>query len=203
MNSIQQIKQLLQQHSWVNDCIIRIQQDQLWALVELSTSGISVFREQGRKSVVNQLCSDFESVAIPWVWRFVEKLPQQQDFDVFIDSFSPILTPSWTNYTSQDNVYLLSGKVPLDLHYFEGHFAHFPLVPGVIELQWVNEQITRLFDFKRNILRIDNLKFQKFLRPNDEMLLTLKWEATKNRIAFQLKTEGEMCASGLIVFADE
>ena len=98
-----------------------------------------------------------------------------------------------------ENSLFLRGKVPADLVFFDGHFADFPLVPGVIELQWAVDQLYAYFGNEMPILRVDNLKFQKFLRANDEMELTLKWDEAKNRLSFQLKTDNEMCGSGLIV----
>ncbi|WP_262363939.1 ApeI family dehydratase [Histophilus somni] len=108
--------------------------------------------------------------------------------------------PIWLSETQEENLQIFRAKVPLDLCYFKGHFANFPLVPGVVELQWVKEKIDAYFGKEMQMNRIDNLKFQKFLRPNDEFELTLKWEEGKNRMGFQLKTEGEMCASGLVIF---
>ena len=48
---------------------------------------------------------------------------------------------------------------------------------------------------------MSNLKFQKFLRPNDELELTLKWNKEKSRMEFQLKTDNETCGKGLVVIA--
>ncbi|WP_249963205.1 hydroxymyristoyl-ACP dehydratase [Histophilus somni] len=112
----------------------------------------------------------------------------------------PVQNPIWLSETQEENVQIFRAKVPPDLCYFKGHFANFPLVPGVVELQWVKEKIDAYFGKEMQMNRIDNLKFQKFLRPNDEFELTLKWEENKNRIGFQLKTEGEMCASGFVIF---
>lgn len=108
--------------------------------------------------------------------------------------------PIWLSQTAEDDWQIFHGKVPLDLVYFPGHFADFPLVPGVVEMQWVMDKVTAFFGEEKAVARFDNLKFQKFLRPDDELELRLKWDAAKNRMAFQLKTDGEMCGSGLVVF---
>ncbi len=107
--------------------------------------------------------------------------------------------PIWLDTQQQENRQISIGKVPLDLVYLKDHFAHFPLVPGVIELQWVIDKITQFLDRKVEIKGINKLKFQKFLRPNDEFELIIKWEENKNRIIFTLKTENEMCSSGIIL----
>ena len=55
--------------------------------------------------------------------------------------------------------------MPLDLVYLKDHFAEFPLVPGVIELQWISEKIKAFFGKEVIIHSFDKLKYQTFLRP--------------------------------------
>nr|WP_245872644.1 hypothetical protein [Avibacterium endocarditidis] len=46
------------------------------------------------------------------------------------------------------------------------------------------------------------MKFQHFLRPNDEFELTLSWQPEKRRIAFQLKVAEETCCSGAALLTE-
>lgn len=210
--SLVSVEQSLTQHPWVNDCYIAQHPDEqrLAAWVELSAQGIEQFRDKGRKSVIDalkqHLAQSQEKTAISRFWRFTDKLPRNSQSKISRLEFEqicrePLVDPIWLSNTRHDNVQVLHGKVPLDLRYFKGHFADFPLVPGVIELQWVVDNITAYFGREMPIVRIDNLKFQKFLRPNDEFELTLKWDEAKSRMGFQLKTDNEMCGSGLVVLA--
>lgn len=206
-------------HAFVKEAVIvspHSPNEQRWAWVALSEDGIGVFRDKGRSAVVNeltqQLAQHHNESELPTHWRFCDQLPHtsQAEIDKFAlpqqyeqqlkqQCLARQLDPIWQTETACENGQILHGKVPLDLDYFSGHFANFPLVPGVVELQWVVEQIHRYFGKEMEIARVDNLKFQKFLRPNDEIELTLKWDSTKNRMGFQLKTSNEMCASGLIL----
>ncbi|OOH90644.1 AMP-binding protein [Pasteurellaceae bacterium 15-036681] len=206
------VEQALSQHPWVEDCYIAQHptQQRLATWIGLNSEGINAFRDQGRKFVIDELkqylAQTQEKTAIPRFWRFTDKLPRNSQSKISRIEFEKICTeelvdPLWLEQNSQENVHTLKGKVPLDLTFFKGHFANFPLVPGVIEMQWVTDKINELFGEEKTILRVDNLKFQKFLRPNDEMELTLTWEESKNRMKFQLKTNDEMCGSGLVVFA--
>ncbi|WP_439287448.1 ApeI family dehydratase [Lonepinella sp. BR2357] len=112
--------------------------------------------------------------------------------------------PIWLDLESRADGYHLKGKIPPDLRYFAGHFADFPLVPGVVELQWVIAKVRELFGLEmadKTMVRVDNLKFQKFLRPNDVFCLKLEWQSAKNRLAFKLLSEqNEPYASGFVVF---
>lgn len=212
--SLTDAQQHLIQSPWVNDCYIARHPEQpgFAAWVELNEEGIQAFRDNGRQNVIEQLKTHFtktqESVPVPCFWRFTDKLPRNGQPEISELEFARICTaeivdPLWTSQEIQENSHIFHGKIPLDLRFFNGHFAHFPLVPGVVELQWVIDQMHICFPRTADIVRIDNLKFQKFLRPNDKITLILKREEHKHRIGFQLKTSGEMCGSGFIVLQNE
>ena len=99
-----------------------------------------------------------------------------------------------------ENEWQISSRVPLDLVYFGGHFAQFPLVPGVVELQWVRDLAARFDWGRQSIVRVENLKYQQFLRPNDEARVHLKYDADKNKLTFRLENTDAVCASGRLVF---
>lgn len=207
------VEQALTKHDWVADCYIaqHPNQPRLAAWVGLSEAGIDAFRNQGRKTVIDSLKKYLnesqESTAVPRFWRFTDALPRNSQSKISRVEFEQIcLTmpsdPIWLSQSAEEDWQIFTAKVPLDLVYFKGHFANFPLVPGVVEMQWVMDKIHAYFGKEKTIARIDNLKFQKFLRPNDLLELRLKWDEAKNRMAFQLKTDGEMCGSGLVVFGE-
>ena len=81
--------------------------------------------------------------------------------------------------------------MPLDLVYLKDHFAEFPLVPGVIELQWISEKIKAFFGKEVIIRSFDKLKYQTFLRPNDRFDIQLKWDSSKT------------CCTGLAIIEHE
>lgn len=208
------VEQALTKHDWVADCYIaqHPSQPRLAAWVGLSEAGIDAFRNQGRKAVIDSLKKYLnesqESTAVPRFWRFTDTLPRNSQSKISRVEFEQIcLTmptdPIWLSQTTEEDWQIFTAKVPLDLLYFKGHFANFPLVPGVVEMQWVMDKIHAYFGKEKTVARVDNLKFQKFLRPNDLLELRLKWDESKNRMAFQLKTDGEMCGSGLVVFGEE
>ena len=90
--------------------------------------------------------------------------------------------------------------MPLDLVYFGGHFATFPLVPGVVELQWVRNLIAPQPWSKQRVIRIENLKYQQFIRPHDKVSVELKYDEGKNKLSFKINNGEYPCASGRIVF---
>jgi 3-hydroxymyristoyl/3-hydroxydecanoyl-(acyl carrier protein) dehydratase len=73
-------------------------------------------------------------------------------------------------------------EIPPDLIFFTGHFNEFPLVPGVVQLQWAVE-------FAQEDLGItcsgsvDKLKFTRPIRPGELLELTLR-RLPSGRLAF-------------------
>lgn len=201
------VEQALMQHLWVEDCYIaqHPQKSRLVAWVGLTAQGIEQFREKGRRALIHQLKQALEQTqekaAVPRFWRFTDKLPRNSQSKINKAEFERICVATqtdaiWLNAEQTENGHRIEGKVPLDLVFLTDHFADFPLVPGVVELQWITDQISEFFGFAPTIARFEQLKFQKFLRPADRFQIQLQWDAVKQRIKFQLLTEREVCCSG-------
>ena len=175
------------------------------AWVGLTAQGIEQFREKGRRALIHQLKQALEQTqekaAVPRFWRFTDKLPRNSQSKINKAEFERICVTTqtdaiWLNTEQTENGHRIEGKVPLDLVFLTDHFADFPLVPGVVELQWITDQISEFLGFAPTIARFEQLKFQKFLRPADRFQIQLQWDAVKQRIKFQLLTEREVCCSG-------
>lgn len=208
--SLAAIENILLQTEWVEDCYLarHHEKSRLAAWIGLTEKGIELFREQGRRALISQLrrhlINNVELPAIPRFWRFTDKLPRNSQSKISKVEFHQIFSDcckdaKWTNPQQTDNEYSVTGKVPLDLVYLADHFERFPLVPGVIELQWICEQASQLLQTNIECRYFEKLKFQKFLRPNDEFLLQLKWNEKLHKLHFSLKTASEPCCSGVAV----
>lgn len=208
--SLVSVERALTQQTWVNDCYIAThpEKSRLAAWVELSQEGIAFLREKGRRALVNALKADLkhsqEEAAIPRFWRFTDNLPRNTQSKINKLDFHRTLLDVckeaiWLEEKREGNTFQAIGKVPLDLVYLKDHFAEFPLVPGVVELQWIFEQMPKLVPQPFHCSHVDKLKFQKFLRPADQFVLTLKWDEAKGKVTFQLTTENEVCCSGVAV----
>lgn len=204
------VESALNKQEWIADSYIAThpEKKRLAAWVELNASGITFLREKGRKALVSKLKERLkqsqEDAAIPRFWRFTNSLPRNTQSKINKQEFHRTFLedckdPIWLEEKLESNVLEAIGKVPLDLVYLKDHFAEFPLVPGVVELQWVFEKITKLIPQNWVCSHLDKLKFQKFLRPVDEFVLTLKWDETKNKVTFTISTENEVCCSGVAV----
>jgi 3-hydroxyacyl-[acyl-carrier-protein] dehydratase len=88
--------------------------------------------------------------------------------------------------------------IPVDAPYFAGHFPGNPVVPGVVILQRVIEEISRQAGTPQSPQRLEAVKFLAPLRPGDELSIDLEGiDATSVR--FQCRSGARSIATGLIV----
>jgi AMP-binding enzyme family protein len=211
--SLTQIEHELLQHPWIADahCGRHPQHQRIAIWAALNADGIAALREKGRAAVADTLkrylAATQDTIALPRYWRFTDNLPRNAQAKIAASDFQTAFTvaqtsPVWSKTSSDDetNTETFIGRVPLDLIYFGGHFATFPLVPGVVELQWVRNLIASKPWGKQRIIRIENLKYQQFIRPHDEVSVELKYDECKNKLSFKINNGEHPCASGRIVF---
>lgn len=212
--SLQQIEHELLMHDWVRDVHTGLHpvHRRLAACVALSESGIMALREQGRQGVVlglrTHLLRTQDPVALPRTWRFDTVLPRNAQGKLRHDDFLQMLDrrltgPIWHLAEGSDDAHLRAeGVVPLDLVHFAGHFPRHPIVPGVVELDWVVQLARRHFACPSRLFRADALKFRQLVRPNDTLQLALDWHADQRKLNFSIAGPQGACASGRLLFAE-
>ncbi|MDO4433396.1 MAG: AMP-binding protein [Alysiella sp.] len=212
--SLTQIEHELLRHEWLSDahCGQHPKHQRIAVWLALNETGIVALRERGRAAVLAELkrflADTQDAVALPRYWRLACALPRNAQAKIAAADFQAALTtpqtePIWKEHKlpEKPDTWCFTGSVPLDLLYFSGHFAQFPLVPGVIELQWVLDLAARFAWGKRSIVRVENLKYQQFLRPNDVVSVLLQYDVEKDKLVFKLSNDEIIYASGRIVFA--
>lgn len=210
--SLTQIEHELLRHTWIDDahCGQHPQHRRIAVWAALSGEGIAALREKGRTALVEtlkkHLAATQDKTALPRYWRFAAELPRNAQAKIAAADFqtaftAPQTAPEWQEMPSENGTsHVFSSRVPLDLVYFGGHFAEFPLVPGVVELQWIRTLAERFEWGRQDIIRIENLKYQQFVRPHDEIRAEIAYDAEKNKLTFKISSNGAACASGRIVF---
>lgn len=214
--SLTQIEHRLLLHSWVSDvhCTRHPKQpERLAAVVALSAEGIETLRTQGRKQLIAELRTvlrDFlDVIALPRIWRLATQLPRNAQGKLPAAALDALLAerpdaPDWQRSddgADDAHVKCFASEVPLDLRYFGGHFEQFPLVPGVVEINWVMTLARQAFDCPPHLLRTDALKFRQFLRPGDRVEIRLEWQAASGKLVFTLSNALGVCASGRLLMA--
>lgn len=96
---------------------------------------------------------------------------------------------------------LLSPELP----WFQGHFPDAPLLPGVTQIHWVMHYASTRLGLSLPFGGLDQLKFQRPLRPGAECTLILHWQADKGELGFRYELSdggsNEVASSGRVRLA--
>lgn len=87
--------------------------------------------------------------------------------------------------------------------YLDGHFPGFPVVPAVVQVQWVMELARELAGRPLVLQRIEALKFRRLLRPGQVLRLRVALAPSGDAVDFRLWGDGHLSASGRCVFASD
>lgn len=155
------------------------------------------------------LAASQPSVAVPRYWRFVASLPTnaQGKLDgaavarLFAD-LDDARRPRWLgeHRVGAGNA-RMTLEVPERLAYLDGHFDGFPLVPGVVMIQWAIELAGEAFGPLGGFRGVERLKFQRMLRPGARF--TLELTRRPGRLTFLLDSRDGRHASGQVRLAEE
>lgn len=176
----------------------------LGAVVVLDKASLPHQRE-ARQHLIQRmrtyLFDHLEPIAVPRYWRFVETLPSnaQGKLDrtlinrLFADLDDPKV-PRWLGEHPLDaNSCVMTLEVPERLVFLEGHFDQYPIVPGVVMVQWAIHYAHDMFGHRGLFLGIERLKFTRALLPGTRF--TLELTRREDGIAFSIDSqEGRHCA---------
>jgi acyl-coenzyme A synthetase/AMP-(fatty) acid ligase len=214
--SITAIEFLLEKHSWVDKARVTLLPDRkarVGAVIQLSAEGNARLVDQGKRIISQKLIDilkdDIERVAWPRYWRFVAEIPINQqgktttaELERLFDERNKSRLPLVVKVEEGDSaaVRMLHLRVPTDLLYLEGHFPGRPILPGVVQVSWVIHYGSEIFGDLGEFLRLDALKFQQVIQPEEIIQLHLKWDAEKRKLIFSYTCAKNSCSSGRIAF---
>lgn len=75
-------------------------------------------------------------------------------------------------------------RIDPEISYFKGHFDDYPILAGVVQLDWAIHYGKTLLGAHGSFSGMEVIKFQQPILPNDTVLLTLKWNAEKQKLYF-------------------
>lgn len=202
----------LQQHDWVSECRLLLQQKgraSLAALVVLSAGGLHALRNGGRSQLVQSLRQHLsgycETLVLPRRWRFIEQLPvnaqgklQQQQMEHILQQERP-RQPLVLGRQGDGWHWQLDLQIPHDLAFFTGHFPASPVLPGVVQVDWALLLGRQLMQLPAQFAGMEVLKFQQLIRPGDRVELDLRFEPERGKLYFAFTAAGAPCSSGRIV----
>lgn len=190
--------------------------EELGAVIVLSKQGVEQLNTVGKAVLKRQLREVlslyFHAVVIPRKWRFIEVIPtnaQGKRLDSHLKRYftqdeksilGPVRQPIVLRKNVAENSAEYSLKIPNNLAYFEGHFKGMPLVPGVVQLNWVVEFAKTDLGLQGSVSKGDQIKFTNFMKPDDEVSLCLKYNIEKSSLSYNYKANERSYSSGRLTF---
>ncbi|WP_249678202.1 acyl-CoA synthetase family protein [Pseudomonas abieticivorans] len=210
--SLPMLEQALLAHPWVQDTRLGVVQEaraSLGALLVLSASGLHALQSQGRRALTDalrkHLSAHCEALALPRRWRLLSQLPFNSQGKLpqnLVDSILLDPRPKMPEVLGQqqvENELHVQLMVPPDLACFSGHFPQAPVLPGVVQVDWAMALGQQLLALPPRFAGMQVLKFQQLVRPGDQLLLTLRFDAERGKLYFAYRRGTAACASGRIL----
>jgi len=94
---------------------------------------------------------------------------------------------------------ILELNIPENLHYFKGHFDNQPILPGVVQIDWVMAYSRKYLSVSGDMIRMEAIKFSKLIEPGYLVRLILQFNSEKRNINFSYESELGKHSSGRIV----
>lgn len=216
--SLSELEQRLCEDSFVSEAFAQVvheSRDVIAAVVALTQEGLDYQATQGRNRLIKQLRNSlqrwFEPVVLPRKWLFSDAIPLTAQGKIDQSFLASLLQnnekklPKILSLQSATQGVELELKVPQvqDLVYFPDHFPGYPILPGVVQLAWV-EHYGKLFfspeESPWEFSRLEVVKFIQIIRPGDELTLTLNWKAESGELCFKFSSNSGGRSSGRMVY---
>lgn len=97
--------------------------------------------------------------------------------------------PTILEQSITDNTAKLLLKIDPVITYFDGHFNNYPILAGVAQIDWAIYYGKKLFVINGMFSGMEVIKFQQPILPNMTILLTLTWDAQKQKLYFSYASE--------------
>jgi len=200
MSAAERICRALDSHPWLagawgNDAGI---------LLLLSAGGDGELHRQGRQSLLDALQADLAEHGLesPRDWRLLDAVPDAMDAATVVRLLQTPRPRVATPIAEQqlDGCWKLTLRLPLDLIHFDDHFRHAPVLPGVVQASWALALAAPRLGTATDCREMEALKFQRLLRPGDQLELSLRYEdepgAERGKLHFAYHLDGTHCSSG-------
>jgi 3-hydroxymyristoyl/3-hydroxydecanoyl-(acyl carrier protein) dehydratase len=112
-----------------------------------------------------------------------------------------ITEPEILSTTRDGETVHLSLRLPAELEQFKGHFEGFPMLAGVVQVDWAIQHGRRNFALAPKFKQLTALKFLRVIEPGNELQLLLS-KNNKGELDFRYMRDGATVSSGRALFTD-
>ena len=182
------------------------------AFIVPSESGRQRLAEHGRlsfsRSLKSLLVDSIEPVGWPRIWRYPDALPVNAQGKTTVAELTALLDHG-INRPTQPRKRLVEKNAheavfelvaPRNLLYFSGHFPDRPILPGVVQIDWVIACARQCFDLPPLFRGVHALKFQRVILPETPVRLEIIHDHAKSTLSFQITSALGRHATGRILF---
>ena len=192
----------------VVEAAVAMRGDKLGALLVLLPEARAVLAQEGRfrfeRRLRRALANTHEPSALPRLWRFLPALPldpmgkrDRKAIEDLLGNAAP-REPILVALRMSEWAVELDLALPASLHWFQGHFPDFALLPGVVQIHWVTVFAQRHLGISASA-ESAQVKFRRPIRPEESLTLRLTLERQRNRLSFTYRRGSETCSSGTLV----
>ena len=187
--------------------------DLIGAVVVLSAAGQAALAAEGKAALDRRLrkalSATGEAVGLPRRWRYVDTVPVDGMGKPDRETILRLLVHRPSDAPLVQAVRVAERRVDLDLLlppglvFFDGHFDGFPILPGIVQLNWAVNLARQHLPVTGHPGHLAQLKFRLPIRPRDFLALKLELQTLAGRdwVAFDYRRDGEICSSGRIAFS--
>jgi 3-hydroxymyristoyl/3-hydroxydecanoyl-(acyl carrier protein) dehydratase len=138
---------------------------------------------------------------LPRSWRFVDPWP------VTVDGKSPesLLLSRFDRRVPEFRLLERHGYacvaelwVSPTVPYFKGHFPEQPVLPGVVQIDWLVWLARELLAPESDFAGLEAAKFRRVIRPGSRLRVSLTNDSTRSRTGYQIAIGEDVCATGRI-----
>ena len=192
--------------------VIEGRRQRIAAFVVLSVDGrrklVAVGKLVFNRMLRDLLSSSVEPVGLPRVWRYLDALPinaqgktTHRELIAILDGAPSRPTLPRERPIDRDTARAVFELIaPRDLIYFDGHFTGFPILAGVVQIDWVISYGRQCFDLPPVFRGIHGLKFQRVIPPETAITLELVHEPANSSLSFKISSQSGRHASGRVIF---
>ena len=110
-----------------------------------------------------------------------------------------IWMPEVCELKSDHNTVELELFIPESLQYFAGHFPGNPVLPGVVQVDWIMILAKEYLNMPGEFQGMEVLKFRKVIGPNTRLKLAINYNPDKQKITFIYESSDNFYSKGRIV----
>jgi hypothetical protein len=170
-----------------------------WALMEAAKRGLVV-------RLLDHLRQTAEIEVLPKSWRFVDPWPATVDGKTpesllreRFDRRNPEFRVIEQDAAGCTAAIWVSPTAP----FFAGHFPQQPVLPGVVQVDWMVWLSRELLGVQAGFAGLEAAKFRRVILPGSWLTVTLRDDPASGRTTYRITHGDAVCASGRIRWSGE